>query len=159
MRGRIYTISFNRVAVTAVQDLFEILVPSDAVMVLHRLTISQDSDAGDSEDEQLPISIRRVTGAPSSGSGGSTPTPRPVQTGDSAAGITAEANNTTQLSGGTNVVLHAEAFNIRGGLDYFPPPEHRFIFSPSERCLIELEIAPADSLTMSGTVVVEEIGG
>jgi len=157
MYGRIYTVSFNGVSVSAAQDLFELLASADAALVLHRLTLSQSSEAGDSEDEQLHVSIRRVTGAPTSGSGGSTPTPAPKNEDDTAAAITAEANNTTQLSGGTNTVLHAESFNVRAGLDYFPPPEHRFTFQPSTRCLIELEAAPADAITMSGTVVVEEI--
>jgi len=159
MYGRIYTIVFDQVAVTAVQDLFELLVPADSVMVLHRLEVTQDTEEGDTEDEQLHITIRRVTGSPTSGSGGTAPTPRPVQEGDAASGITSEVNNTTQLSGGTNVVLKAESFNVRNGLDYFPPPEQRYIFSPSTRCLVELETAPADSITMSGTATVEEIGG
>jgi hypothetical protein len=97
--GRIYSISFEEVAVTAAQDLFEILVPADAVMRLHSIVISQSSDAGNAQSEQLPFTIKRVTGAPTSGSGGSTPTPRPHSQGDAAAGITAEANNTTRLSG------------------------------------------------------------
>jgi hypothetical protein len=45
------------------------------------------------------------------------------------------------------------------GWNYLPTPEMRIDFSPSTRCVIGLEAAPADSLTMSGTVVVEEIGG
>lgn len=157
--GRMYAITFDQVAVTAVQDLFEILVPPDACMVLHRLTVTESSDAADAEAEQLYVSIRRVTGAPTSGSGGSTNTPRPLSEGDAAAGITAEINNTTQLSGGTNVVLHSEAFSVQAGFDYRPTPEERPVFSPSTRCLVELETAPADSLTMSGTMIVEEIGG
>lgn len=157
--GRIYTIVFNRVAITAVQDLFEILCPADAVMILHRLTLSQETEEGDAQAEMLYVSIRRVTGSPTSGSGGSSATPAPTQQGDSAAGITAEVNNTTQLSGGTNTVLHSEAFNVMSGLDYFPAPEQRFVFSPSTYCLVELEEAPADSVTVSGTIVVEELGG
>lgn len=157
--GRMYTIVFSRIAVTAVQDLYEVLCPADAVMILHRLTLTQDSEEGDAQDEQLYISIRRVTGSPTSGSGGSSSTPAPIQQGDAAAGIAAEVNNTTQLSAGSNTVLHSEAFNVRAGLDYFPPPEQRFVFSPSTYCLVELEEAPADSVTLSGTMVVEEIGG
>jgi hypothetical protein len=157
--GRLYSISFVDVAVTAAQDLFEILAPADAVMILHALSISQSSDAGDAESEQLTCSVRRVTGAPTSGSGGSTPTPAPLEQGDAAAGITAEANNTTQLSGGTNTVLWVEAFNVMAGFIFAPTPEMRPVISPSTRLLVELENAPADSLTMSGTLIVEEIGG
>lgn len=156
--GRKYAITFDRVAVTAVQDLFEVLVAADQCMVLHELHVTQDSDAGDAQSEQLYVSIRRVTGAPTSGSGGSTATPRPVDQGDSASGLTAEINNITQLSGGTNVVLHSEAFNVMQGLHYVPVPESRITFRGQTRCVVELETAPADSLTVSGTMVVEEIG-
>ena len=96
--GRMYSVSFNEVAVTAASDLFELLVPAENVMILHELHISQSSDAGDSESEQIYVSIRRVTGSPTSGSGGSSATPAPLDLGDAAAGITAEVNNTTQLS-------------------------------------------------------------
>lgn len=157
--GRMYTISFEGVTVSAAQDLFEVLVPADAIGVLHALYLSQSSDAGDAESEQLSISIQRITGAPTSGSGGSTPTPRPVEEGDAAAGITAEANNTTQLTGGTSVTLHRESFNVMAGLAYIPTPEMRPIFSPSTRCLVELPSAPADALTMDGVMYIEEIGG
>lgn len=156
--GRMYSVSFNEVAATAVQDLFELLVAADQCMILHELHVSQSSDAGDSQSEQLYVSIRRVTGAPTSGSGGSSATPRPLDQGDAAAAITAETNNTTQLSGGTNVVLHGEAFNVMNGLHYVPVPDARPSFRGQTRCVVELETAPADSLTMSGYVIVEEIG-
>lgn len=157
--SRMYSISFEEVAVTVAQDLFEILVPSDAVMRVHSVVITQSSDAKNSESEQLAYTIKRVTGAPTSGSGGSTPTPRPHSQGDAAADITAEANNTTRLTGGTSVTLWAEDTNIMSGWYYIPTPEMRFDFSPSTRCMIGLEAAPDDSLTMSGTIIVEEIGG
>ncbi len=157
--GQVYSAPFDEVAVTAVQDLYELLLPSDVVVVLHRLLVTQSSDAGDAEDEQLHVTIRRVTGSPTSGSGGSTVTPVAHQAGSAAAGSTVEINNTTQLSGGTNTVIHAESFNIRAGLDYHPVPEDRISFSPSTRLLVELETAPADSVTMSGVLVFEEIGG
>jgi hypothetical protein len=155
---RRYYISFNRVAVSAAQDLFELLVAADEVMILEELHITQDSDAGDTESEQLAVSIRRVTGAPTSGSGGSTPTPVAANSGDAASGITAEANNTTQISGGTNTVLLTEAFNVMAGLHYLPPPESRPTFAGQTRCVVDLEAGPGDAVTMSGYVVVAEIG-
>jgi hypothetical protein len=38
-------------------------------------------------------------------------------------------------------------------------PETRPILSPSRRLTVELVNAPADSITMSGTILFEEIGG
>ena len=152
--GRIYSASFEEVAVSAAQDLFEITAPADSSVIIHSVTITQSSDAGDSQAEMLPILIHRGT---TSGSGGSTPTPNPYALGDAAAGTTVEANNTTQGTEGT--ILHAEAFNVQIGFYYLPPPEDRIIVSPSDILHIELQSAPADALTMNGTVVFEEIGG
>ena len=152
--GRMYSCVFEEVAATAVQDLFEINAPADSVVVLHSVIITQSSDAGDSADEQLSCLFHLGS---SSGSGGATVTPRPLSLGDAAFGGTCEANNTSQSTEGN--ILHAEAFNIRGGLYYRPTPEERITISPSDRLIIELQTAPADSLTMSGTAIIEEIGG
>lgn len=152
--GRMYTVTFEKVAVTAIQDLFEIVAPSDAVVVLHNAQVSQDSDEGDTEAEQLNILIHRGS---TSGSGGSTVTPAPLEVGDAAFGGTCEANNTTQGTEGTQV--WSESFNIQVGWHFIPTPETRPVISPSGRLIIELQDAPADSLTMSGSVTFEEIGG
>ncbi len=152
--GRKYSVTFEEVAVTAAQDLFEINAPADAIVILHSFEVSQSSDAGDAEDEQLPLLIHLGS---TSGSGGSAPTARPLELGDAAFGGTVEVNNTTQSTEGNQ--LYAAAFNIRGGHIYMPPPEQMITISPSDRLIIELQSAPADSLTMSGVAVIEERGG
>jgi hypothetical protein len=149
-----YSATFEEVAVTVAQDLFQILAPADSAVVLHSLVISQSSDAGDAASEQLNILIHRGS---TNGSGGSTPTPTPLHLGDAAAGTVVEANNTSQGTEGT--FIHSEAFNVMAGLQIVWTPETRPIVSPSDLLHIELQTAPADSLTMSGTVYFEEIGG
>lgn len=153
--GRIYTASFGGVAVTAIQDLFEVNAPSDAVVIIHSITIGQSSDAGDSEAEMKRVQISRAPTA--SGSGGSTPTARPHNLGDAAFGGTVEANNTAQATG--TVTIHEDTFNIRAGWAYRPTPEERIVMSPSERLVVELPVAPTDEITMSGSITFEEIGG
>lgn len=150
--GRMYSAVFNRVAVTAVQDFFEINAPSSAAVILHALFISQDSDAGDAQSEQLNILIHRGS---STGSGGSTPTARPMRPNDAAFGGSVEANNTTQSTEGN--ILHCESFNVAAGLQLIWTPEMRPVIEPSGRLIIELQTAPADSLTMSGTVYFESV--
>jgi hypothetical protein len=152
--GRMYSCVFEEVAVTAVQDLFEINASADAVVVLHSVIVTQSSDAGDSADEQLSCLFHLGS---TSGSAGSIITPNRLSLGDAVFSGTCEVNNTSQ--GGEGTKLHAEAFNIRGGLYYRPTPEERITLSPSDRLIIELQTAPADSLTMSGTAIIEEIGG
>lgn len=155
--GRMYTVQFTNVAVTAIQDLFEIVAPADAVVVLHSVHFGQQSDVGDAAEEILRILLSR--GQTTSGSGGSSRTPMPMQFGDPAFGGTVEINNTTQATGGTITTLCTWSWNIRGPLDHIWTPETRPVLSPSQRCCFELPAAPADSLTMSGFVTFEEIGG
>lgn len=149
--GRMYSAVFEEVAVTVVQDLFEIVAPADAVVIVHSFEISQSSDT---DSEQLNLLFHRGS---TSGSGGSTPTARPLEVGTAAFGGTVEANNTTQSTEGVH--LHTASFNVLNGYIWMPTPEARIVLSPSGRLNIELQTAPADSLTMSGVVVFEEIGG
>lgn len=152
--GRIYTAVFEEESVSAAQDLFEIVAPSDAIVKIHELVLGQSSDAGDSESEQLSVIIHRGS---TSGSGGGTPTARPMEAGDAAFGGTVETNNTTQSTEGN--ILWGDAFNVLAGLQKIWTPETRPVISPSGRLIVELQTAPADALTMSGTLVFEEIGG
>lgn len=157
--GRYYTVVFSAVAVSAVQDLFELVAPANAAarIRLHQVNLFQTSDAATGDSENLRVTIKRSTSASTSGSGGSTPTPQPLESGDPAATFTAEANNTTQVTGGTTVVLFEDGFNVLGAFVWSPaiPPDRKPSAVNGERLVISLT-APADALTMSGTVVVEE---
>lgn len=152
--GRMYSATFEEVAVTAVQDLFEINAPADSVVIVHSLYLGQSSDAGDAESEQLNILVHLGS---TTGSGGGTPTASPLNLGDAAFGGTVETNNTTQSTEGT--FIHSDSFNVLAGYQLVLTPETRWVISPSDRLIIELQTAPADSLTLSGTVYFEEIGG
>ena len=149
--GRMYSAVFEEVAVAAAEDLFEINAAADSVVVIHGFEISQSSDT---DSEQLNLLVHRGT---TSGSVGAAPTARPLEMGDAAFGGTVETNNTTQGTEGTH--LHSASFNVLNGYIWIPTPECRPVISPSGRIIIELQTAPADALTMSGTVYFEEIGG
>lgn len=151
----IYTVVFNNVAVTAIQDLFEINAASDAVVLLHDIHISQNSDVGDSAEEVLRIEL--TSGHTTSGSDGTTPTAIPRNIGQSAFGGTVEVNNTTQAASGTIVTHYVWNWNIRVGFDKIFTPETRPRLAPSGRMCLELPAAPADSLTMSGSITIEEL--
>lgn len=155
--GRMYTVSFTAVAVTAAQDLFEVVAPADSVVVLHAIYLGQTTELADAAEEQLRIAIK--SGSTTSGSGGSSATPVPLSLGDAAFGGTAEVNNTTQATSGTIVTHHNDTWNLRGPYQLIFTPEMRKVLSPSARMTVELLAAPADSVTMSGTLYLEEIGG
>lgn len=154
--GRIYAVTFEGVAVTAQVDFFEITPADDKPVAIHGILLSQSSDLGDAAEEQLRVKV--IRGHATGGSGGSAPTPAPLNPNDTAAGFTAETNNTTIASTGTTVDLAALAFNIRAGLEHYFPPECRPMASQANTTLVvRLMAAPADSLTLSGTLFVEEL--
>jgi len=153
----LYTAIFNAVTVTAQQDLFELNVPTDAIVLIHAIELSQSSEIGDAQEEGLNLLMKR--GATTSGSGGTVPTSQPLETGSSAFGGTVEVNNTTKATAGTIVTLRAENWNVRMPYLWLPTPEMRFILGPSSRFTVELATTPADAITMSGTLTFEELGG
>ena len=151
----IYTAVFNNVAVTAIQDLFEIVAAADAVVLLHDIHLSQNTDVGDAAEEVLRIEL--TSGHITSGSGGSAPTAIPRNIGQAAYGGTVEVNNTMQASAGTIVTHYVWNWNIRVGFDKIFTPETRPRIAPGTRMCLELPAAPADSVTMSGSITFEEI--
>jgi len=152
----IYTVQFNAVAVTAAQDLFEIVAGSAKPIVLIGFGVSQYTDVGDAAEELLSILVK--SGQSTSGSGGSSVTPAATDASGSAASFTCEANNTTKASTGTILTHYAYAWNVRGPMEIVLPEPMQLIMPASRRMTIELVGAPADSLTMNGYAVVQEIG-
>ncbi len=155
--GRKYSVSFEGTAVTVAADLFEITPADDKPCKIIGMTLAQSSDVGDAAEEILRFKM--IRGHATSGSGGSAPTPAPLGASGAAAGFTAETCNTTAASTGTAVDLFADAFNIRSGYQiWFPPEAQPEVSQAGTTLVVRLMAAPADSLTMSGTLFVEELG-
>ena len=156
MSGRIYTAQFNGVAVTAQQDLFEIVAPSTGIIQIHELSLGQITEIGDAMEEQLLLLWK--SGSTTTGSGGSAPSKVARSFGDAASGATVAANNTTKATAGTIVTHRVWAWNIRVPFQMIWTPETMAVLAPSRRGTIELGTTPADSVTMNGYLVWEEIG-
>ncbi len=146
-----YSGVFEEVAVSAVQDLWELNAPATGIVIFQGLVIAQSSDT---DSEMLNLLFHLGT---TSGSAGTVPTASPLQFGSSAFEGTIEANNTTQSTEGT--FLHSDCFNVLNGYSWIPTPEMWITISPSDRLIIELQTAPGDELTMSSTIYFAEIGG
>jgi hypothetical protein len=153
--GRLYAVSIVAQAVSVAVDLFEIAPADDRPVALHALSIGQTSDVGDAAEELLGITI--VRGHTTSGSGGSASTPAPLAPNDAAAGFVAETLNTTLASAGTAVTLHADVWNVRAGYQYIWTPETRPVATQANGTIIVRHTAPADSLTLSATLLIEEL--
>ena len=157
--GMMFSANATGQAIAAAGDMLEVISPSDAAVVLHRLWIEQQTEEGDAESEQITISLKRITGAPTSGSGGTAVTPVVLAAGGAAAGTTVEANNTTDLTGGTSVTIMSRSFNVMNGLEVVFTPEERPNIAPSTRFLITLDQSPTDSVTFDYGIIFEEVGG
>lgn len=161
--GRIYSMVFEQVNVSADQDLFSLASPTKGVALLHAVYLSQTSDTGDSAEIMEEVVIE--TGARTVGSGGGVGAEIPLDDGDAAATCVGRINDTTPavVGAGTIVVKHADSFNIRVGWQYIPVPEDRISWceiaaGTAIYLVVNLQNNPASAITMSGTIVWEEIG-
>lgn len=153
---RTYTANFNAVSVSAAQDLFEITPADDKPVRVLGLVVGQYSDVGDAASENLNIKISRGWGT--SGSGGSAYTPSPLDPVDTAAGFSAEVNNTTVASTGTEVVLWSDVWNTQAGYQVWFPEGAQPTCSQANGAILTVRItAPADAITANGTLVVQEV--
>jgi hypothetical protein len=156
-QNRIYTVSFSAVAATAAVDFFEITPADDKPCEVMGLFLGQSTEFGDAAAEALPYSV--IRGFTSSGTGGTTTTPRPLNRSDAAAGFTAETMNTTGATTGTTNTLHADAFNVAVGEKLWLPEGCEWELAQGDTTLVvRLGAAPADSITWSGTLYVREQG-
>ena len=151
--GRMFSVPIVAVAVSAVQDLFEITAPSGAGLILRELIIGQSSDFGDAQAEILGIAIKRGAGH-TPGSSGSAVTPVPFVSGLTAA-ATAARNNTTQAvaGSGTLTTVIADTFNEQTGYRRIVDLTLR----PSEAAIVSVTV-PADAIMLSATAIFEELG-
>lgn len=154
--GRTYSVNFTEVATTVAADLFEITPADDKPCEVIGLFITNSTDFGDAQAEVIPYTVLR--GHTTSGSGGSAPTPRPLDRNAAAAGFTAEVNNTTAAKEGTTNTLHASAFNVAVGEALWLPEGCGWHVSQGDTTLVvRLTTAPADSIDLSGTLYVKEL--
>jgi hypothetical protein len=152
--GRMYSVSNTVASVTTAIDLLRISAPADAVVVVHKVIATQETEFADAQAEMFDVMFHRGS---TDGSGGATPTASPLEVGDAAFGGTTATGNTTQSTDGT--ILHREAFHVGAGLHWSPTPEERIVLSPSGRFIASLETAPDDSVDFRVTAYFEEIGG
>ncbi len=159
----VFSAVFTAVAISAAQDLFELVAPSDSRVRLLEIDLAQYSDFADAQAEILPVNIYR--GYTVSGSGGSTVTPTNINPYGRATGATVERNNTT-VATTSGSLLWATGWHLQAGFIWRPPEDmprgldpfrRHILLKPSQRLVIRIT-APADSITTNGSILFEEIG-
>lgn len=159
--GRIYTVNFSAVSISAAQDLVQIKGASNKVVKIRRCWLGP-TDTTLVTAQSLSLRTRLLPATVTDGSGGSTPTPRRADPGDAAATFTALANNTTQATtNGTATICKQNGVHIygAGGGDVFVWEKGTEpIVVPSTSFVFELLSTVSGTVTLSGGVEVEEIG-
>ncbi len=156
-RGRMYSVVIEGVVWTPAQtdiDFFAWVGVADVAFRLHYIEIGQSEDAGDAAAEMLRWDINTHTTV---GSGGTTVTPQALTPGDaSPVGIFRRMDTTR---GSTSITtLWSGAWNVQAGLIWVPPPGVVIQTNGTTRLAIGSASTVNDDLTISGTMVVEQIG-
>lgn len=152
-----YTVPLAPAAATAQQDLFEVVAHASKPAILLGVKLHNLTEVGDAAEEMLSILIK--SGQTTSGSGGAAATPvanDPV--GAPAAGFTAETGNTTKASAGTIVTHKTLGWNVRMEMDKIFPEGEQIIIAAGRRLTVELATTPADSITIGGELILQEVG-
>lgn len=157
--ARQYAITFEQVAVTAAQDLVQVIGAAGKIARIKRVWVGC-TDTTIPAAQMISLRCRFLPATVSNGSGGSAPTPRPFDAGDAASSVTALANSTSKAtSNGTVTILYENGVHLFAGDDHSFPAEARPIVGPSESFVWELLSTVVASLHLSGGVEYEELGG
>lgn len=160
--SRMYTVPYTGTLTAAGTDcdLFNLTPADDKPIRLVGLVLSQSSEIGDAQEENLRISIIRLPATVTAGSGGSAVTPVPMDEVDAAAGFTARCNDTTvATTSGTAETKEEFAWNERNSPmeRWWPDPVVRYTCRQASALIIRNQSTAADDLTIEITAYVEEI--
>lgn len=163
--GRIYAVPYNGTITNAGgnADLFSLQPADDIPIRLCGIILSQISEVGDTAEEGLRITIKRMTATYTVGSGGSSVTAAAPMSGsgDTVWSFTARANDTTVgTSSGTTQVMAELGWNERNTPFDFWFPDEKFmpVAKQGQAIAIVMETTLADDMTGSFVAFVEELG-
>lgn len=156
--GRRYVSLIDSVAVTTAIEFFWGTAPTDAVVFLEEVCITQDASE---TSEQLLLSLART--ATDSSAGGSANTPNPLEVGDPAFGGTIRTAVAAATSTDTTMIRQEAQNILNGWLWKGSYEEPLLIMSPTagtaSRFVLRCVNAPGASLNFSGYIIFREIGG
>ncbi len=153
--SRMYTAQCNNITVTAVQDILAAYAGTARIIRVHGVQLGAN---GQTNVGNYRIRLVRLPATVTPGSGGSAPTPQPVNPNDAAASFTARANDTSQATtSGTAAVIFSDEFNPINGYYWQPPfkeaaPEATL----SQAFSLSLD-SVAGTLNVNATMWVEEL--
>lgn len=159
--SRIYYVPFAGGTVTNAggnADLWEFLPADDKPIKLRGFCFGQISEVADAAEEGVELQIIRMAATVTS-SNGSSVTPVPVDSADSAAGFTAETNGATvATTSGAATIVASIPWNLRASPTEVWAPESSMAIKAKqgEGLFIRLITTVADDVTFGGFAVIEE---
>lgn len=161
MGVRIYTVPWTGTVTNAGgnTDLWEILPGDDQPVKIRGFRLGQTSELGDTAEESLRITVRRMRATVTSGSGGSAGAPEQVDLSNQAPTFSSETNNTTvATTSGDSEIIEEMAWNIRNSPFevWYPDPDFAPKAVQGEGLFIRCESTVTDDITFCGTIWVEE---
>ena len=148
-----FSAPMDALAFTTATDVFELTCASTARSELLMMELGQTTDLGDAAEEVLRMGLYRGATA---GATGTALTEQPYgDSNDGAAESTVVSNRGTASTGGT--LLQIITWNIRIPTQWIWIPEIRPIAEVSTVITFRLLTAPADSITISGTLIWREL--
>jgi len=161
--SRIYAVPFNGTVTAAGgdTDLFSFQPADDRPIKLRGFRLSQYSEVGDANEEDVRITIRRMTTTVTIGTGGSSVTAAAPNDdgGGTVWAFTARVNDTgVATTTGTNQVVDEIGWNERNTpCDFwYPAPEFCPKARQAEALVVRLETTLADDMSFSGVCWIEE---
>jgi hypothetical protein len=153
---RRYTVTFEQVSAPAAQDLILIKGGAGKMLRILRVWVGATNTTAPTA-QMVAVRARTLPTSVTNGSGGTAPTPVPMDPGDSAATFTARVNDTTKaVTSGTATIAYENGAHIFAGDDhaFLNPP----IIGPTSAFVFELLSTLSGGATLSGGVEVEEVG-
>lgn len=151
--GRRYRVSFENIAVSAAQDIFQASGATGKILAIRRVSIGASNATPTAQQlyvraRYLPATVSNI---------GTSATVVKTDPGDANATFTADTNKTSKATtSGTAAILGEWGFYLNASFDeeFARPP----IIGPTAAFVFELLSTPSGTLNMSGLMEVEEIG-
>lgn len=155
---RVYTVSFKNVTIAAAQDLVALKGSTGKTCRLRRVWLYMN-DTTLQTAQALRLNVKYGSATVTLGSGGSAPTPRPLDPGDAAASFTCRVNDTTPgTTSGAFTDLTPVGGHNYAGYDYTWPKGEEPVFGLNEGAIFELLSTVSGTCNFSGGATVEETG-
>ncbi len=159
--SRIYTVPFVLTTVTNAggnAELWEFLPGDDKPIKLRGFRLGQTSEVADAAEEAVEIQVCRMSATVTS-SNGSSVTPVPLDSADTAAGFTSEIFGATiATTSGATTIVESMAWNLRMSPCEFWYPDAAYCpkAKQGEGLFIRLVSTVADDISFAGCAWIEE---